>query len=71
MKKIITRTYIFNWKSILLLTVIAIVLILFGFVQFDPVLSNSFGTTMVLLIVLSCLGFCFYSNFYTRESSTE
>lgn len=67
MKKI-TYTYIYNWKSILLLIVIAILLILVGFAT---ELNIPFGTVMVFLIAVLCLGTCFYSKYYAKESSTE
>jgi len=67
MKKI-TRTYIYNWKSILILIAIAILLIPVGFAS-D--LNIPFGSVMVLLFAVLCLGTCFYSKYYDKESSTE
>jgi len=67
MKKVITRTYIFNWKSILLLIALVILVILLIFAQTTPEQNDSFGTVIVLSFIIICLASIFYGNFYTKE----
>ena len=64
MKKI-TYTYTYNWKSVLILIAIAILLIPVGFAS---ELNIPFGTVIVLLVIVICLGICFYNNYYSKES---